>query len=237
MAKWLHLEPEESTIYFQSNSIHHSFLPISMIKLLEQPSKMTPTPSSTPWYCHIIRWTANVDGAVPTILNFFLYITYSPPDNFGSGDRIFTTPVNIISGGTEVNHHIHVVHHDVFICCQLHSPRPDISSDCFCKLCLYVNRPKINHSILSSRPKQQGTAQCRFSSVPCLFQRALTFFLSALSFSKSPVVLPGFQQRYFEFEVAENVKMRRNDFFASCCYSHQIWLPSGNFCKILWLVI
>ena len=53
-----------------------------------------------------------------------------------------------------------------------------------------------------ARPKRQGAAPCRFSSVPCCF-------FGALSFSESPLVSSGFYQRYFELEVAESVQLRR----------------------------
>ena len=44
---------------------------------------------------------------------------------------------------------------------------------------------------------------------PVVLFSALSFFLSALSFSESPLVSLGFHQSYFELEVAESVQLRR----------------------------
>ena len=44
---------------------------------------------------------------------------------------------------------------------------------------------------------------------PVVLVGALSFFLSALSFFRSPLVSSGFYQRYFELEFAESIQLRR----------------------------
>ena len=85
-------------------------------------------------------------------------------------------------------------------------------------LTLYIACEKMQMKLMVLRRNKNSTSSCHHPGCslglnaralrPVVFFGALSFFLTALSFSESLLVSSGFHQRYFELEVAERISAR-----------------------------